>query len=125
MPRNIALLVVLLYLPSSNMNAADEPLKVFILAGQSNMVGWGDSKKLPDDLRRGNERVLMFENGKWQPLKPIKKAMKNQQKFGMTEFSFGPEIAFAHQVAKAWPDETIGIVKVAIGGTSILTWKPD
>ena len=85
MPRNIALLVVLLYLPSSNMNAADEPLKVFILAGQSNMVGWGDSKKLPDDLRRGNERVLMFENGKWQPLKPIKKAMKNQQKFGMTE----------------------------------------
>ena len=28
-------------------------------------------------------------------------------------------------MAKAWPDDTIGIVKFAIGGTSILTWKPD
>lgn len=106
------------------VSAADKPLKVFILAGQSNMVGWGDSLKLSDDLRKGNDRVLMFENGRWQPLKPNRKAQKNQQKFGMTEFSFGPEIAFGHEMAKAWPDETIGIVKLAVGGTSILTWKP-
>ena len=64
-------------------------MKVFILAGQSNMVGWGDSAKLPDDLRNGNHRVLMFEDGKWQPLRPFRKAQKNQEKFGMTEFSFG------------------------------------
>lgn len=105
--------------------SADKPLKVFILAGQSNMVGWGDSAKLPDAMQTGSDRVLMFENGKWQPLKPNRKAQKNQQKFGMTEFSFGPEIAFGHAMAKAWPDETIGIVKLAVGGTSILTWKPD
>lgn len=105
--------------------ATNEPLKVFILAGQSNMVGWGDSLKLPDDLRKGNDRVLMFENGRWQPLKPFRKAMKNQEKIGMTEFSFGPEIAFGHEMSKAWPDETIGIVKLAVGGTSILTWKPE
>jgi Ca2+-binding EF-hand superfamily protein len=28
-------------------------------------------------------------------------------------------------MAKAWPDETIGVVKFSVGGTSILTWKPD
>lgn len=105
--------------------AADRPLKVFILAGQSNMVGWGDSLKLKDGLQTGSEHLLMFENGKWQPLRPFKKAQKNQEKFGMTEFSFGPEIAFGLEIAKAWPEERIGIVKFAVGGTSILTWKPD
>lgn len=37
---------------------------------------------------------------------------------------YGPEIAFGHQMAMAWPDETIGIIRLAVGGTSILTWKP-
>lgn len=125
MIRIIAVIASCLFLGMSVVHAADKPLKVFILAGQSNMVGWGDSLKLSDDLRSGNDRILMFENGKWQPLKPFQKAQKHHEKFGMTEFSFGPEIAFAHEVANAWPDETIGVVKFAVGGTSILTWKPD
>ena len=105
--------------------APAKPMKVFILAGQSNMVGWGDSLKLPEELRKGNDRVLMFENGTWQPLQPFKKASRGQRKFGMTEFSFGPEVAFAHAMAEAWPDETIGVVKFAVGGTSVLAWKPN
>ncbi|MBM83044.1 MAG: hypothetical protein CMJ78_20990 [Planctomycetaceae bacterium] len=109
----------------SQLLAADKPLKVFILAGQSNMVGRGNNLELDAGLSKGNDRVLMFEKGKWQPLKPVKKAQKFQEKLGLTEFSFGPEIAFAHEIAKAWPDERIGIVKFAIGGTSILTWRPD
>ena len=125
MIRTFSLMVVALIAGAPAMDAADKPLKVFILAGQSNMVGWGDSAKLPDAMQTGSDRVHMFENGKWQPLKPNRKAQKNQEKFGMTEFSFGPEVAFGHEMAKAWPDETIGIVKLAVGGTSILTWKPD
>ncbi len=105
--------------------AADKPIKAFICAGQSNMVGWGDSTKLPDDLRKGNDRVLMFEDGKWQPLRPHEPANQGQERVGLTEFHFGPEIAFGHEMAKAWPDETIGIIKFSIGGTSLLAWKPD
>jgi len=105
--------------------AADKPIKAFILAGQSNMVGWGDSTKLPDDLRKGNDRVLMFEDGKWQPLRPHQPANKGQKRVGLSEFSFGPEIAFGQKMAKAWPDETIGIIKFSIGGTSLLAWKPE
>jgi Ca2+-binding EF-hand superfamily protein len=118
----VAMLIAVLATP---IHAAEKPIKTFILAGQSNMVGWGDSTKLPGDLRKGNDRVLMFENGKWQPIRPFKPATKGQKRVGLTEFSFGPEIAFGHEMAKAWPDETIGIIKFSIGGTSILAWKPD
>ena len=117
--------VLFVFVFATQAYAADQPIKTFILAGQSNMVGWGDSTKLPDNLRKGNDRVLMFEDGKWQPLRPIKPAMAKQRQYGMTEFSFGPEIAFGHDMAKAWPDETIGIIKFSIGGTSLLAWKPD
>ena len=80
--------------------------------------------KLPDDLRSGNNRVLMFEDGKWQPLRPHEPAFGAQKRIGLTEFHFGPEIAFGHEMAKAWPDETIGVIKFSIGGTSLLAWKP-
>ena len=106
-------------------SAADKPIKAFILAGQSNMVGYGDSTKLPDDLRKGNDRTLMFEDGKWQPLKPHEPANQGQRRLGLTEFHFGPEIAFGHEMAKAWPDETIGIIKFSIRATSVFAWKPN
>ena len=118
-------LAAVLALLATQGHAADKPIKAFILAGQSNMVGWGDSTKLPDDLRNGNDRVLMFESGKWQPLRPHEPANRGQRRVGLTEFHFGPEIAFGHEMAKAWPDETIGIIKFAIGGTSVLAWNPD
>jgi Ca2+-binding EF-hand superfamily protein len=116
-------LVVVLFAAASR--AADKPIQAFICAGQSNMVGWGDSTKLPEDLREGNDRVLMFEDGQWQPLRPHAPAFGGQKRVGLTEFHFGPEIVFGHEMAKAWPDETIGIIKFAIGGTSLLAWKPD
>lgn len=87
-------------------------IRLFILSGQSNMVGQGLSAELPDEMLRPNDRLLMFEDGKWQPLRPLKP-------------TFGPEIAFARTIAKAWPDETIGIVKQAWGGTGVLAWHPN
>ena len=116
--------ILIVHLPAS-VHADDKPIKAFICAGQSNMVGWGDSTKLPDELRKGNDRVLMFEDGEWQPLRPHESANQGQRRVGLTEFHFGPEIAFGHEMAKAWPDETIGIIKFSIGGTSLLAWKPD
>ncbi len=55
---------VLAIVLATTVHAADTPIKTFILAGQSNMVGYGDSTELPDDLRKGNDGVLMFEGGK-------------------------------------------------------------
>jgi len=123
--QRMPLLAVLTVVLATTVHAADRPLKTFILAGQSNMVGYGDSTELPDDLRKGNDRVLMFEGGKWQPLRPHKPPGQDQRRLGLTEFCFGPEIAFGHEMAKASPDETIGIIKHAVGGSSLLAWKPD
>jgi len=101
-------------------------IKVFVLSGQSGMAGFGRSHELPDALRKGNDRVLMFEDGKWQPLRPFHVYPESlRKKFGLTEFSFGPEIGFAHAIAEAWPNETIGIVKQAAGGTGVLAWHPN
>jgi Ca2+-binding EF-hand superfamily protein len=121
----IAVLFLLTGALAATSLAAEKPVRAFILAGQSNMVGWGDSTELPDDLRKGNDRVLMFEDGRWQPLRPHEPANKGQRRVGLREFHFGPEIAFGHEMAEAWPDETIGIIKFSIGGTSVLAWKPD
>jgi len=101
-------------------------VKLFILSGQSNMVGYGDSTKLPEELRKGSDRVLMFEDGKWQPLRPFKNVsqrMRDRQE--MKEYSFGPEISFGRAMAEAWPGETIGIVKAAWGATGVLAWHPN
>jgi len=87
------------------------PIKLFIMSGQSNMAGLGLSSELPESVRKGCERVLMFRGGRWQPLRPW-------------HFTFGPEIAFGHTIAAAWPGETIGIVKQAQGATGILAWHP-
>ncbi len=114
---------------SANADEAASPgkkIKVFVLSGQSGMAGFGDSTKLPDAMRKGNDRILMFEDGKWQPLRSFNVYPDSLMKrFGLTEFSFGPEISFAHAMAEAWPNETIGIVKQAAGGTGILAWHPN
>ncbi len=91
--------------------APGKKIKLFILSGQSNMGGQGMSAELPDNLLSPNDRILMFENGRWQPLRPLK-------------HTFGPEISFAQRMAKKWPNETIGIVKQSVGGTGVLAWHP-
>lgn len=103
------------------------PTQLFILSGQSNMVGWGNSLELDSVARFGHDnRLAMFENGKWQNLKPFKAPSKNQREgWNITERTFGPEIGFAHALAKAWPDKRIGIVKQAVGGTGIMAWAPE
>ena len=85
--------------------------RVFILSGQSNMVGQGEASELPEDLRKPHDRIRIWCGGTWQYLVPSRR--------------FGPEVSVARELAKAWPDDTIGIIKVAIGGTGILAFVPD
>lgn len=106
---------------------ASGPVQVFILSGQSNMVGWGNSLELDSVARFGHDRrLLMFEDGAWRPLKPRRPPSRSQREtWGLKEFTFGPEVGFAHALAEAWPDMRIGIVKQAVGGTGIMAWAPE
>ena len=100
-------------------------VKLFILSGQSNMAGRGVSSELPAKFMETSDRILMFEGGQWQPLQPFREIPERYEQRGMSGKSFGPEVGFAHAMADAWPDETIGIVKLAIGATGISSWSPN
>ena len=102
------------------------PLEVFILSGQSNMVGWGNSLELDSVARFGHDmRLEMFHDDAWVPLRPRRPPSALQsENWGIREFTFGPEIGFAHALAAAWPGGRIGIVKQAVGGTGIMAWAP-
>lgn len=91
----------------------DGSFRVFLLAGQSNMVGQGRASELTGEkvsqYLKPNPRVLIWANDRWQYLVPSGR--------------FGPEIGLAHELAERWPDQTIGIIKVAIGGTGICAFE--
>jgi hypothetical protein len=100
---------------------AGDPLKIFILAGQSNMAGNGVPAELPAEYQKHPDHVLM-------PIPP--RYRKGRSRTDLVPFApfperFGPEVGFAHAMAKAWPDSKIVLIKKAIGGTSALAWAPD
>ncbi len=95
-----------------------QPLKVFILAGQSNAVGqYAYNTGLPAALQGNQEDVIIRNNGVWTVLKPG---------LGVSASEFGPEVTFGRAMADAWPGENIAIVKYAVGATDLANnWNPD
>ncbi|MBS0265883.1 MAG: hypothetical protein JSS02_28390 [Planctomycetes bacterium] len=104
---------------------ADEVTRVFLFAGQSNMVGSDAHAERIDDYPefRGAGKpqadVLysyILGNGDeasqgWKPLQPLS--------------AFGPELTFARRV-KRQVDGPIAIIKSAVGGTTVaFDWNPD
>lgn len=99
----------------------ERPIQVFLLAGQSNAEGHnhtnqyrGGREPFPDALRE--QARILFWPGADQP--QGKSNLWTALKVGNSG-AFGPEIAFGRDMAKAWPAETIAIVKYASGGTGI------
>ncbi|MBN2443356.1 MAG: hypothetical protein JXJ04_18490 [Spirochaetales bacterium] len=96
------------------------PIKAFILAGQSNMVGTGNIMDLPADLKGPQPNVMIYNGGtgeyRWITLEPG---------VGAYTGSFGPEVSFGHDISLAFPGETIALIKVAWSGTSLAyDWRP-
>jgi lysophospholipase L1-like esterase len=84
---------------------------MIIMAGQSNMMGRGRTYNLPADYKQTPSNISFFYQGR-----PHK----------LAEFSsFGPEVAFAHEVARAFPQDRIILVKQAVTGSSIKQWMPN
>src|SRR5262249_22673626 len=97
-------------------------VKVFVMAGQSNMVGYGDGTMLDPalasqpnvlydhynpDARRGGESA----NAPSPDGAPLSRKGPASH--------YGPEITFGHDLAAALPNDTIAIVKMSQGGTNI------
>ncbi|MFW0760659.1 sialate O-acetylesterase [Staphylococcus cohnii] len=88
-------------------------MKSILLIGQSNMAGRGflDSVKPIID-----ERIFMLRNGRWQ-------MMEEPIHSDRSVAGIGPAASFAKRWLDDHPDETIGLIPCADGGTSIEEWS--
>lgn len=107
MKRNFtrSLLLVFFVGLSAAAVAEERPLKVFVLAGTSNMHGRnariGD---LPEDLRQPQRNVLVHQKGEWVPLEAGKNLVGNDASFG--------------QAVTKHLGEPIGIIRITVGHAS-------
>lgn len=109
---------------------AETPLKVFILAGQSNMVGQGQSREVPAELLK-NDKVLAFVNGEGREFTPEfdSKLRKQKWHYDLTKANWmpydvktghiGPDVGFIQEYAKSGKEESFGIIKFAVNATSL------
>ncbi len=103
---------ILLFLMCSNVYSAN---RVFLLGGQSNMVGLGLRGELPPPYQAAQNDVNFWNNG-WVPLAPG---------FSNKPYKFGPEVAFGRAIKDALPKDTIYLVKYASGGKALYNdFKP-
>ena len=124
---NITLALICIAFVVTEALAQTQPLKVFIFAGQSNMVGTHSKvehiKRFPPfaDLDKPQANVLfsyklgreqMATSDGWIALQP-------------TRDYFGPELSFGRRVSQSI-DARIAIIKCASGGTTLgEDWNPD
>jgi hypothetical protein len=115
--KRLMLVLVVLAVAVPSAGVAQQPIQVFLLAGQSNMVGRGQpvSAGTPGPVAN----LLLYRNGAWQPagdpLGPL-----NDPERGV-----GPGMTFGIGVlAHEPPGTTIGLIMCAKGGTPINAWLP-
>ena len=107
--------VALLAIALPSASSADQPIQVFILAGQSNMVG----RAQPISAGTGpTANLLAWDNNAWEPA---------QDPLGPNsepDSAVGPGMTFGIGVlAHEPPGTTVGLVMCARGSTSISDWK--
>jgi len=93
-------------------------MKVFLLAGQSNMRGQSHTNKL---TKMSIKNCIYYEN------------TKNQSRIGYTIkldsnkniFTHGPEIGFASRMQKLLKKEKFVVVKYSENGSSLYDWDPN
>ena len=99
--------------------------RVYLLAGQSNMVGYGRTSELPPELSRPQTRVQIHAEGRvdgdlsghWDTLAPG---------YGTTLDRFGPELTFGLRLEAANPERDIRLIKHAKSSASLWAdWDPE
>lgn len=97
-------------------------VRVFILAGQSNMSGCDDVRNVDPIWQVPLDRHMFY----WDDQDPNPGFMALQTGSSTAscanvapEFYFGPELAFGERVAELYPHDQIAIIKYAVGGTTL------
>jgi hypothetical protein len=92
----------------------NKTLHVFLLAGQSNMAGRGDSAEVEPI---SDPEIRMFRDGRWQPaVEPLHHTKPERDAIGLG-------MSFAAEVRRLHPDWTVGLLPCAVGGTRLCRWE--
>ena len=75
------------------------------------MHGTARANELKSPYNQRHDRIRIWANGRWEYFVPTQR--------------FGPGVSFARQLAEFWPEDTIGIIKVSVGGTGIRGFEKD
>ena len=86
----------------------------FLLIGQSNMAGRGFLNEVP---LIHDEGIKMLRNGRWQ-------VMAEPINYDRPFSGIGPSASFAQAWRQANPEEEIGLIPCADGGSSLDEWAP-
>ncbi len=137
MPRTLTLLIFL-FLVIHRTPAQAETVRVFLLAGQSNMAGQGRASGLTPPWNSPQDDVWIWQddlgdNVGWASLRPgfggsdgNFGSAGNHDRPGSTVDEFGPEVSIGRVLADAYPNDRIALVKHAGPGRSLQThWNPD
>jgi len=95
---------------------------LFILAGQSNMVGWAPIR----EDNRTDPRIFVFSNDyHWRMAsEPVDNAYNQVDQISLDRFAFfGPSMAFALASLDRQPQIIIGLIPCAKGSSAIAEWQ--
>ncbi len=128
---------LLLCLSLSGRSSGETPVRVFILAGQSNMVGAGQVRANPDrhegqgslewlvdsSPEKARYAHLRDEDGEWTERDDVRVWFLGRKGplrpgFGSNDNTIGPELGFGTVVGDFY-DEPVALVKIAWGGKAI------
>lgn len=115
---------------------SQQPVKVFILAGQSNMQGHGELEKgekgnlnwVVDHDEDGNYKHLLDKDGEWKKRDDVfiyakdkfevLKTGKLSVGYGAYDTTIGPELEFGHAMGEHFENKVL-LIKTAWGGKSL------
>ncbi|MDP4251182.1 MAG: sialate O-acetylesterase [Bacteroidota bacterium] len=126
------------YIPVKNITGIQQEkgtLKVFILAGQSNAVGYNNIREFHGGKKnyriafRKRSHILFWPGSNardgfanhWTRLQVGISDISDQPSF--SKACFGPEIGFGETISEELPNEDIAIIKYAVGATGIARSK--
>ncbi len=130
------LFLLLLALCLSLNTTAQQPVKVFILAGQSNMQGHGEMEKgekgnlkwIINNDKQGVFQHLLDKNGKWTERDDVFiytwdkfdsiKTGKLSAGYGAFGTTIGPELGFGHVIGNYYENKVL-LIKTSWGGKSL------
>ena len=97
---------VVLLTVSAGFASDDNPRKIWLLAGQSNMLGYTtNTSELPPELQEPQPNVDYFDGKTWQTVRPNM----------LAGLAFGPELTFGRDLASALPEVNVLLVKCQAG----------